>query len=1084
MADAIENAFKSALIIFVALVIPGALEWITWKAVGTAVVATFVTSLIGSMTSKGVDTSRGNFGTKFSTRSSTAPRQIIYGQARVGGTISHINTSGTDNTTLNMVVAIAGHEIEELIAIRVHETVLTFDSGQTIGGETGYTATNSKYINAENDNAFTNSSGTANGLFRYALSDGTQTTANGFGVANIPAFGANHKGIGVAYVCMQFIYDAEAYGGGFPNVSFDVKGKKLYDPRKDSTAGGSGTHRLGTLTTYEWSDNPALIALDYLTNTVYGLKALAEEVNMTTNAGGFMAAANTCDQTVTLADNSTTEKRYTTNGFVDMSASGEGVFESVLSSCIGKLTYTSGKFNLFVGAAQTPSMTITDDNLLSPPNIKTSAPDGQLFNSVKSIFVDKNNKYTGSDAPVLEVSSFLTADTPSGESSANFKKMHEVQLPFKVTDTMAQRIQKAALYLSRNVQTMSCLVDIEYLRLQPNDWVYVTNERLGFTNKTFSVESTSLEPYSGGGEGEISSLVCRLNLVEIDAATWNYVYNEYSTPIADDGTGGDEGDNSISAPTGLALAQQYNLEGVTPKIDIKATWTNIANDDINGTEISYKLSTDGSYTGSITVGKGVTSALIPNVVIGKTYNVKVRHSSAGGVYSDYTSAVNLAITDPTSISAPSSFATTNLPMAVKLAWTNPNNTNLRAIKIYRHTASWIPSDDTYLVETVAGEPNAPMVNYQGRFDGLTAGVTYYFAVRAITHEGLHSAFSSVESGSFTFGKDDIGLNNVTNHTQIKDDGSNAPNILKNSQISIGADGALANAGGGQVTTGGIGAETPSGAQTKVDDRLSSTEKTRLNAGSSPDNSLDLNNANVDKAHVGLGNVDNDSTATIRSGTTKDNVGLGNVANVDQRDGGNLNANSVDASTKATAGSIGKIGGISGESSSDNSQDISVTEIVRSIYGDNNYPFHLAGATASSTNPSVSIGDYVGQQNSLGALFSFTFTTHNWGAGTKDFIILTSLDYSGSVTSSSESIFATAMKATSNATDYTSTTRSDYIFTRRTSGSGTFSIAGQKTIYEKVSLSANTQYYIWCFGIADDGVSSYSDGTILVQGLNK
>ena len=57
MADAIENAFKSALIIFVALVIPGALEWITWKAVGTAVVATFVTSLIGSMTSKGVATS-------------------------------------------------------------------------------------------------------------------------------------------------------------------------------------------------------------------------------------------------------------------------------------------------------------------------------------------------------------------------------------------------------------------------------------------------------------------------------------------------------------------------------------------------------------------------------------------------------------------------------------------------------------------------------------------------------------------------------------------------------------------------------------------------------------------------------------------------------------------------------------------------------------------------------------------------------------------------------------------------------------------------------------------------------------------
>ena len=76
-----------------------------------------------------------------------------------------------------------------------------------------------------------------------------------------------------------------------------------------------------------------------------------------------------------------------------------------------------------------------------------------------------------------------------------------------------------------------------------------------------------------------------------------------------------------------------------------------------------------------------------------------------------------------------------------------------------------------------------------------------------------------------------------------------------------------------------------------------------------------------------------------------------------------------------------------------------------------------------------------------------------------------------------------MKATSSNTDYTSTSRSDYIFSRKTTASGTFSIAGNKTIYEKVSLTANTEYYIWGFGIADDGVSGYSDGTILVLGLN-
>ena len=77
-----------------------------------------------------------------------------------------------------------------------------------------------------------------------------------------------------------------------------------------------------------------------------------------------------------------------------------------------------------------------------------------------------------------------------------------------------------------------------------------------------------------------------------------------------------------------------------------------------------------------------------------------------------------------------------------------------------------------------------------------------------------------------------------------------------------------------------------------------------------------------------------------------------------------------------------------------------------------------------------------------------------------------------------------MKATSNTNDYLSTNRSDYVFTRRTSASGTFSIAGNKTIHEEVQLQPNTSYYIWAFGVTDDGANGYADGTILVIGLNK
>jgi hypothetical protein len=47
---------------------------------------TLTASVIGKMTSKGINASAGNFGSKFATRAPLAPRQIVYGKCRIGGT--------------------------------------------------------------------------------------------------------------------------------------------------------------------------------------------------------------------------------------------------------------------------------------------------------------------------------------------------------------------------------------------------------------------------------------------------------------------------------------------------------------------------------------------------------------------------------------------------------------------------------------------------------------------------------------------------------------------------------------------------------------------------------------------------------------------------------------------------------------------------------------------------------------------------------------------------------------------------------------------------------------------------------------
>ena len=65
------------------------------------------------------------------------------------------------------------------------------------------------------------------------------------------------------------------------------------------------------------------------------------------------------------------------------------------------------------------------------------------------------------------------------------------------------------------------------------------------------------------------------------------------------------------------------------------------------------------------------------------------------------------------------------------------------------------------------------------------------------------------------------------------------------------------------------------------------------------------------------------------------------------------------------------------------------------------------------------------------LFNHNFTTHSF-SGTQDFIITIVVDPIGSFSSSSSTGFAFAMRQTSSASAYKSTSASDYVKTRGTS----------------------------------------------------
>ncbi len=98
---------------------------------------------------------------------------------------------------------------------------------------------------------------------------GSQVTADAALVAAFAAQGITYSAAlpGFAYSVFSIPLSAVAGQLGFSAL---IGGRALYDPRKDSTAGGSGSHRLATPSTWEYSDNPSLAYADWLASTVYG----------------------------------------------------------------------------------------------------------------------------------------------------------------------------------------------------------------------------------------------------------------------------------------------------------------------------------------------------------------------------------------------------------------------------------------------------------------------------------------------------------------------------------------------------------------------------------------------------------------------------------------------------------------------------------------------------------------------------------------------------------------------------------------------------------------------------------------------
>jgi len=606
-------------------------------------------------------------------RSSIAPRQIVYGTVRVSGPIIYASSSGTAKEFLHLVIPVAGHRISDILAIWINDVRIP---------KADIDAT-TKLVTA----------GQYAGLVRFEWENGAQTTANAALVAaSTDGWSADHVLRGTAYVYLRLQYDRDVFSSGPGAISFEVAGHNQILDVRTSTTG--------------YSTNPALCILHYLTSAD-GLACAADEID----TASFIAAANICDEFLQVVEGGGTQERYRLDGAFTLDVKPLDVIEDMMTSCGGTLVYIAGKYRLFVGAYDAPTDSIGEADLAGAIELVTKPPRRELFNTVRGTFINPARNWQASEFPAYSESQIVTADGEVIET--------EIEFPFTTDEIRAQRLAKLTLRRAREALTVRVPVKYAGIRFAVWQTLSVTMADFGWTNKPFRIVSWAFDAQAG---------IVNLTLREESAASYAWQFGDASPlPLAPDTDLVDP--LAIPAPTGVTLTASSVLQSdgsIAPALLVE--WTAAAFAFVIAHEVQWRIG-EGEWN-SAQVPLGTNRYLIAPVLVGSTYQVRVR-AVTGIARGAWSGTVSTAATgDATTPSGPTSLAAVGILRGIALTWTLPTATDFAAVEVYENTSS--STTGRYFVGESTGTSFVRT--------GLASAVTRWFWVRSRDRSGNLSAF--------------------------------------------------------------------------------------------------------------------------------------------------------------------------------------------------------------------------------------------------------------------------------------------------------------------------------------------------------
>lgn len=518
--------------------------------------------------------------------------KIVFGETAMATDMRYWEVYGTDNNSYGEVIAAACHEVESFGDFYLEEELLAFDgSGFNTGGPFGGNLRKREFV------------------------VGSGAVGAAFGNKWDPIGAAATKMTGIAYYQLEYIFDQEVWPRGFPSRITQVgKGALVYDPRLDTTRGGSGAHRADDQTTWQYNDgttdigrNPVLQTLWYLLGwEVLGVRRAGMGVDPDDiDFASFITAANDAESEGYLSDIALS------TGDPD-----ETNISAIEGTCEGNLIDTGGRYSYHVGTDDTGTVAVAFDksDIIGEVTWIPKVPMNEQYNSVEGQFVDPATLYQLRSYPKITDAAYVTADGFERTIDATYIGVQD--------NARVQKLVRLLLNRTRFQGLLQATFTFKALLAKNWDIVTVSVPVLNMTDKKFRVIRQIIT----------SNGAIVLSMREEDAA----IYASSSViPLASPATGDAFDPKAKVAVAGdTVTAIEVSGDGISSADAIQVDWTTPSSVVLR-TDVQYKRAADSDWISLAPLTQAENQAIITPLDANTSYDVRVRHVTILDVLGDW-----------------------------------------------------------------------------------------------------------------------------------------------------------------------------------------------------------------------------------------------------------------------------------------------------------------------------------------------------------------------------------------------------------------------------------------------------------------